>query len=276
MNLKKKNSLFGALDGSAISDIALTDIRPDPDQPRKTFDESTLKDLASSIEQHGLVQPIIVRVDPDKSGKFLITAGERRFRAVQMLEQTTIAAIVRNDDNASVVAIIENLQRVDLSPIEEAEAISRLIDDQGLNQTTAAKLLGKNRLTINQLLKVRQLPAAIRAEAAEMDVSKSILVELALLTDEAMQLKLWQRGREGGLTVREIREAAKAPERSDGEPTNKTSVRRLTRSGSAIFQVNKAVDVLQKQKLSEADRAEIHGIINRLNALTIAAGEAEN
>ncbi len=272
--MTKKTALFGALDdGPVISDLAVSDIRPDPDQPRKTFAEDTLNDLASSIDQHGLFQPIIVRIDPDNSTKFLITAGERRFRAMQILNKPTISAIVRNDDNAPVVAIIENLQRVDLSPIEEAEAISRLIGDQGLNQTTAAKLLGKNRHTINQLLKVRQLPAAIRAEAAEIGISKSILVELAQLSDEALQLKLWQKGREDNLTVKEIREASKALVDRAGLPKKNAGAGRLAPSEAAISRLRKAADGLQKQPLTEADRTEVHTIINRLNAMTVAAAE---
>lgn len=274
--MNKKTTLFGALDdGPAISQLAVSDIRPDPDQPRKTFAEDTLQDLASSIEQHGLFQPIIVRIDPENATKFLITAGERRFRAVQILKMPTISAIVRNDDNAPVVAIIENLQRVDLSPIEEAEAVSRLIDDQGLNQSTAAKLLGKNRQTINRLLKVRQLPAAIRAEAAEKDISKSILIELAQLSDEALQLRLWQRGREENLTVKEIRDASKETVDGTSERWKDTGARRLSPSQVAILKLNKAVDTLQKQPLTEANRVEIHAIINRLNAMTVAAAELE-
>lgn len=272
--MTNKTALFGALDdGPTISDLAVSDIRPDPDQPRKTFAEDALQDLASSIEQHGLFQPIIVRIDPENTTNFLITAGERRFRAVQILKRSTISAIVRNDDNAPVVAIIENLQRVDLSPIEEAEAVSRLIEDQGLNQTTAAKLLGKNRQTINRLLKVRELPAAIRAEAAEIEVSKSILVELAQLSDETLKLKLWQKCREDNLSVKEIRDASKRPLDGPAELKKLYGARCVAASKAAISRLSKAVDALQKQSLSETDRTEIHGIINRLNAMTIAATE---
>jgi len=270
--MNQKTALFGALEtGPTISDLPLEDVRPDPQQPRKTFDEDALKDLASSIDQHGLVQPIVVRRDPENTGKFLITAGERRFRAVRILKKPTIAAIVRDETNAAVVAIVENLQRVDLSPVEEAEAIARLIDEQGINQNQAAKLLGKNRLTINQLLKVNTLPASIRADAVEADVSKSILVELALLESEEQQNKLWKRAREGNLTVAEIRR-----ERKEGQQTNEPkksakSVRRLTPTQSAIEQLKKGVSALQAKPMTDDDRNDILELINRLNALTVIA-----
>jgi len=243
--MNNKTALFGGLDtGPTISE-------------------------ANSIEQHGLVQPIVVRKDPDAPGKWLITAGERRFRAVSLLKQPTIAAIVRNDGNAAVVAIIENLQRVDLSPIEEAEAVGRLIEDQKLSQNDAGKLLGKNRLTINQLLKINSLPLHIREGARTSDVSKSILVELAALADEDLQLRLWKRAKDGNLTVADIRKAKKP------EPTSEAAeaegVRRLTTTERALETLSKGVTALQAQSLSEEERAQVLEVINKLNAITIIA-----
>ena len=276
--MNMKTALFGALDsGPTISDLPLDDVRPDPQQPRKTFDEEALKDLAASIEQHGLVQPIVVRRDPENSGQYLITAGERRFRAVRLLKQPTISAIIRDEANAAVVAIVENLQRVDLSPIEEAEAIARLIDEQGLNQNQAAKLIGKNRLTINQLLKVNSLPPSIRAGAVETDVSKSILIELAQLKDEALQAKLWKKAQSGNLTVSEIRKARKNEEGSkttDGPTKSGEDVRRLTPTQSALDRIKKGVSALEAQPMTEDERAEVRELINQLNALTVTANSA--
>jgi ParB family chromosome partitioning protein len=268
--MTQKTALFGALDtGPSISDINLADIRPDPDQPRKTFDQDALQDLANSIEQHGLVQPIVVRKDPDAKGKFLITAGERRFRATALLKQPTIAAIIRDETNAAVVAIIENLQRVDLSPVEEAEAVSRLINEQNLSQTDAGKLVGMKRLTVNQLLRINSLPTHIREGAAAADISKSILVELALLDDEDLQLKLWKRAKDGNLTVAEIRKSKKPTDKQ--ENTNTDTVRRLTPAEKAIGMLNKGVSALQAQPLGEEDRVAILELINRLNAITVIA-----
>ena len=188
--MNQKRALFAGLDaGPKISELSLADVRPDPEQPRKTFDPEPLKELASSIEQHGQIAPIVVRKDPNKAGKFLITAGERRYRAIQLNKGKTILAIVRDEQNAPVISIIENLQRVDLSPVEEAAAVARLIDDQKLNQNSASKLLGKKRVLINQLLSVNKLPPAIRAEATEVGVSKSILIELAQITDKSLLTK---------------------------------------------------------------------------------------
>jgi ParB family chromosome partitioning protein len=272
--MKLKTALFGALDtGPTISDLRLEDIRPDPDQPRKTFDEEALRELASSIEQHGLIQPIVVRKDPQSHGKFLITAGERRFRAAALLNHAVIPAIIRDDANAAVVSIIENLQRVDLTPVEEANAVARLIEEQGLNQTTAAKLLGKNRQTINQLLKVHELPEAVRAEAANSAVSKSILIELAQINDARLQMKLWERARENNITVKEVRQAAKTPEIAAEKATPAQGARRLAPIEAALARLAQAADALQAHPMSDEHRSRVHEIINRLNAMTIAAGE---
>lgn len=272
--MKEKSALFGALDtGPTISDIAIADIRPDPDQPRKTFDQDALQDLADSIAQHGLVQPIVVRKDPDAKGKYLITAGERRFRAVGLLKQPTIAAIIRDETNAAVVAIIENLQRVDLSPIEEAEAVSRLITEQNLSQTDAGKLVGLKRLSVNQLLRLNSLPTHVREGARTADVSKSILIELALLDDEDLQLKLWKRAKDGNLTVAEIRQTKKPADKKNAAASG--SVRRLTPTQKAMELLSKGVSGLQAQPLSENERAEILELINRLNAITVIADKTE-
>jgi ParB family chromosome partitioning protein len=266
--MTQKTALFGALDtGPTISDISLSDIRPNPDQPRKTFNQDSLQDLAHSIKQHGLVQPIVVRKDPEAKGKFLITAGERRFRAVGLLQQPTIAAIVRDEANAAVVAIIENLQRVDLSPIEEAEAVSRLINEQNLSQTDAGKLVGMKRLTVNQLLRINTLPTHIREGAAAAEVSKSILVELAQLDNEDLQLRLWKRAKDGNLTVAEIRKSRQPADKKNNQNTD--GVRRLTPTEKAIGMLSKGVSALQAQPLGEEDRAAILELINRLNAITV-------
>jgi ParB family chromosome partitioning protein len=265
--MTNKTALFGALDsGPTISDIAVSDIRPDPDQPRKTIDSEALQELADSIEQHGLVQPIVVRKDPDAKGKFLITAGERRFRAVGLLNRPTIAAIIRNEGNAAVVSIIENLQRVDLSPIEEAEAVSRLINEQKLSQSEAGKLVGMKRPTLNQLMSLNNLPSHIREGARTVDVSKSILIELAVLTDQEQQLKLWARAKDGNLTVAEIRKLRKPKEIK--QAADKQGVGRPTPIIKPMGMIDKGVSALQAQPLSEDERTEILEMIDRLNAIT--------
>ena len=264
-------ALFGGLSsGPNLSELKIGDIRPDPDQPRKAFDQAALEELAQSIREHGVLQPILVRKDPEAHGKYLLISGERRFRASQLAEQDTVPAILRTADNAAVIAIIENMQRVDLSPIEEANAVAKLIEDQGISQGDAAKLLGRNRLSINQLLKIHTLPVHIQEGAQHSDVSKSILVELALLEDEDTQLRLWKRAKEGNLTVAEIRKTKKGTA-TPGADEQSDSVRRLTPTQKALQTVKKGVTALQGKPLSEDDRAEIRELIAKLNATTAIA-----
>ena len=264
-------ALFGGLSsGPNLSELKISDIRPDPDQPRKAFDQTALEELAQSIKEHGVLQPILVRKDPETHGKYLLISGERRFRASQLAEQETIPAILRTAENAMVIAIIENMQRVDLSPVEEATAVARLIEDQGISQGDAAKLLGRNRLSINQLLKIHTLPVHIQEGAQASEVSKSILVELALLEDEDTQLRLWKRAKDGNLTVAEIRKAKKGTTNQDAKDKSE-GVRRLTPTQKALKTVKRGVAALQGKPLSEDDRTEIRDLIAKLNATTAIA-----
>lgn len=268
------SALFGALNtGPVVSELPLEDVRPDPGQPRKVFNQDQLKELASSLDQVGQVQPIVVRTDPEKPGGYIITAGERRYRALQLLKKPTVLAIVRSDENAAVVAIVENLQRVDLKPVEEAEAVARLLEDKDINQTKATKLIGKGRGIINQLVQIAKLPAAIRAEANDTDVPKSIFVELSALKDEDTQLRLWKRAKAGNLTVAELRKAKKAESEPAAAAESAEGVRRLTPAGKALQTISKAVTALQAQELTDEERQDTLELINRLNALTVLAGE---
>src|SRR4051794_27785415 len=121
-----------------LVELRLETIRLNPDQPRKTFDETTLAELASSIEQHGLLQPVTVKRVAGED-EYLLVAGERRYRAVQKLGRETIIAII-TDGNADELAVIENLQREDLRPLEQAEALARLLDAHGYTQEQLARV----------------------------------------------------------------------------------------------------------------------------------------
>ena len=116
-----------------IIEIELTKLRPNPDQPRKVFNEETIKELAASIEQHGLIQPISVVTDPENRDGFMIVAGERRYRAHQHLGRTTITAII-TQGNSDEIALIENIQREDLSPIDQAEGLTSMMERHGYKQ----------------------------------------------------------------------------------------------------------------------------------------------
>jgi len=145
-------------DGSAVQTIPISEIQPDIDQPREDFDVESLNQLAESIREHGILQPILVR--PLPTGGYKIIAGERRFRAAHMANLTAVPALVKNMGNieAMEAALIENLQREDLNPVEEAVGYSRLIEVSQITQEEAALRVGKSRSTISNSLRLLSLP----------------------------------------------------------------------------------------------------------------------
>lgn len=147
-----------SLDGSTIEKLPLREVEPDPAQPRKTFAESTLYELAASISEHGLLQPIAVR--PRAAGGYTIIAGERRWRAARMAGLTEVPVIIKDvtDEQAMELALVENLQREDLDPVEEAAGIRELMDRCGLTQEQAAAKLGKSRPALTNSLRLLNLP----------------------------------------------------------------------------------------------------------------------
>lgn len=157
-------------DNDSIQQIKIKDLRPNPYQPRKTFDEAALRDLQSSIEEHGIIQPLIVR----KSIKgYDIVAGERRYRAAIEAKLKTVPVIVKplTDKEMMEIAVIENLQREDLNPIEEAAAYQKLMNELDITQDVLAKKLGKSRPYISNHLRLLQLNSKIQTLIAEGKLS---------------------------------------------------------------------------------------------------------
>ena len=148
-------------DNAKIETLPLREIEPDPDQPRKTFDDETLAELASSIAEHGLIQPIAVR--PKVSGGYLIVAGERRWRACRMAGLTEAPVVVKDvtDEQAMEIALVENLQREDLDPVEEAAGIRELMTRCDLTLEQAARKLGKSRSALANSLRLLSLPETV-------------------------------------------------------------------------------------------------------------------
>lgn len=190
-----------------IVEINLNEIRSNPYQPRKTFDEESLNELASSIKEHGVVQPIIVK----KSIKgYDLIAGERRTKASRIAGKTTIPAIIRdfNDQEMMEIALIENIQREDLNPIEEAEAYERVINSSNMTQEEVAKKFGKSRSYITNLLGLLRLPINTKNLVEEGKISMSHARALSKLSDQDQIDKLSNRIVNEGLNVREIESIA--------------------------------------------------------------------
>ena len=164
----------GAAEGDAVEalasfDIAIDRIVPNPKQPRRTFIEAELEELSQSIRAKGVLQPILIRPDPANAEMFEIVAGERRWRAARRAGLTVIPAVVRNMDDREMleIAIIENVQRADLNPVEEAEAYKALIDRFGRTQESVATQVGKSREHVSNTIRLLNLPDDVREHVRE-------------------------------------------------------------------------------------------------------------
>ncbi|GEQ62152.1 ParB/RepB/Spo0J family partition protein [Vagococcus lutrae] len=187
-----------------IREISLEELRPNPYQPRKTFDETALKELARSIEQSGVFQPIIVRKSDVKG--YEIIAGERRFRASKLAKKETIPAIVRefNEEEMMQIAVLENLQREDLSPLEEAEAYEMLMKNLKLTQAEVAEKLGKSRPYIANYLRLLTLPALVKDLVQDEQITMGIARTLLGLKDKEQIVPVAKRVIKENMTVRQL------------------------------------------------------------------------
>jgi len=189
-----------------VREIEIARIRPNPNQPRQHFDEDALKELAESIAEHGVLQPILLRPEGEN---FEIIAGERRWRAAQRAQLHAIPAIVRDQTDegaAAELALIENIQREDLNAIEEAEGYRQLIQRHGHNQDDVGKLVHKSRSHIANLLRLLDLPQAVRQSLLQGDISMGHARAVAAAPDpEALTKEIIAKG----LSVRQAEERAK-------------------------------------------------------------------
>lgn len=188
---------------NAIIYVNINDIRPNKDQPRKKFDEERIKELADSITEHGIIQPLVVR----KKGAFYeIVAGERRWRAARAAELTQVPCIVREftDEENIVVAIIENMQREDLDPIEEALGINQMIKTYGFTQEQVAKSVSKSRPYITNALRLLKLPEEIRQMVSEGKITAGHARAVVSVPEPEKQIEITERAWKEGLSVRDV------------------------------------------------------------------------
>lgn len=191
--------------------LAVNDIIPNKEQPRKTFDEAALQELADSIKQHGVLQPLLVR--PLTTGGYQLVAGERRWRASRLAELKEVPVIIKelSDTEAMEIAIIENLQREDLNPIEEAEGLQALIDKCGFTQEEVATSVGKSRPAITNALRLLRLPEEVRQMTKNGDISAGHARALLAFDNEPMMLECAKQIVDKKLTVRDVEKMAKRP-----------------------------------------------------------------
>ncbi len=200
--------------------LSINEIIPNKDQPRKTFDEGALQELADSITQHGVLQPLLVR--PLPAGGYQLVAGERRWRASRMAGLKEVPVIIKelSDIETMEIAIIENLQREDLNPIEEAEGLQALIDRCGFTQEEVATSVGKSRPAIANSLRLLKLPLEIRDMTRNGKISAGHARALLAFDNEAIMLEVSQNIVNNNLTVRDVERLAKTSTRS---PRNTSS-----------------------------------------------------
>ncbi len=251
MTPNKRNALGRGLDSlismddvpargsSAINDIDLTFISPNPEQPRTTFDEEALDELASSIKELGIIQPLSLR----KTGRnaYQIIAGERRYRAAIKAGLTSVPAYIRtaNDSELTEMALIENIQREDLNAIEIALTFKKLIDQYNLTQERLSERIGKKRATIANFLRLLKLPAEVQLGLRDKRVDMGHARALLTINKPSLQLKLYNEIVKQGLSVRKVEELAKAYQLAaeSGVPPEKPKAPDMT---------NRDFDILKK------------------------------
>ncbi len=218
---QKRNALGRGLDSlismgevrtdgsSAISEISLDKIVPNPEQPRRTFDSEALDELATSIRELGVVQPLSLRLADD--GNYQIIAGERRWRAARIAGLTSVPAYVRtaSDSEVTEMALIENIQREDLNAIEVALAFKKLIESYHLTQERLSERIGKKRSTIANHLRLLRLPAEIQLGLRDKKLDMGHARALLSIENPKQQLKLYNRILKEDLSVRRVEELAK-------------------------------------------------------------------
>lgn len=191
---------------SNLNEIALDNIEPNPNQPRREFDEEALKELATSIREIGIIQPITLRQVED--GKYQIIAGERRWRASQMAGLTTIPAYVRTvqDENVMEMALVENIQREDLNAIEIALAYEHLSETTGMTQEKISERVGKSRTAVTNYMRLLKLPAQVQMALKNKEIDMGHARALLSLDSPSLQIKLFKDIQKNGYSVRKVEE----------------------------------------------------------------------
>ncbi len=205
---------------AGTTEIAISQLDPNPDQPRRSFDAQALEALAESIRQAGVLQPLLV---VENGARYRIVAGERRYRAARMAGLQSVPCIVRemSEQERMEAALIENLQREDLNAIEEAAGIRALMEECGYTQELAAKRVGRSRPAVANLLRLLQLPESIQQMVKDGELSAGHARVLAGIPDESRQLALAECAVREGMSVRELEKLAAMPDEKPQKPAPK-------------------------------------------------------
>ena len=259
--------------------IALAEIRPNKGQPRKNFDEEALEELTDSIRQHGVLQPILVR----KKGRFYeIVAGERRYQAAKRAGLTEIPVVVReiSDQDVFKLALIENLQREDLDPIEEAQGFRTLTKDTGMTQAELGKVLSKSRPAIANALRLLDLPEEVQQMMSERKLTAGHARAILAVPSEEGRIKLAEKVVEDGLTVRQTENLAPlfsvtekpAPQRTPTPQSYKRAARQLRLALNTNVRVRKLRNK-NKIEIEFANEEDLAKLVEQLSKVSMGSGE---
>ena len=267
--VKMPGDLDGDLTNDTVVELSLADIDPNTNQPRKNFNDATLKELADSIKVHGVIQPIIVV----KMGeRYMIIAGERRYRASKIAGLSTIPAIVKNYNEKEIaeVSLLENLQREDLNPMECARAMKKLMTDFGWTQETVADRLGKSRPVVANTVRLLNLEPEVIDMIEKGKISAGHARSLVVVTDKKAQIKLAHQVCEKKLTVRDLERAVKGSSGSKNKMEQSSELKDLIEDMKRVLGTK--VSVLgtdQRGRIyidyySSADLDRIYDLIQKL------------
>jgi len=232
-----------------LAAIPIEQIHPNPNQPRRFMDPQALDELTESVRMRGVLQPIIVKRD---AGGFMIMAGERRYRAAVRAGLRSMPAIVRDDD-PNEIALIENLQREDLTALEEAEGLGAMVARYGYTHQALAQLLHKSRPYVSNMLVLTRLPAEVKAEIHRYpSISREILMAIARQGSESDMLKLWRRVKLANLSVHKFRES-----RQSDQPQSAADVM------AAARRLNRKLRGLDASALEEKEQKRLGRVLRR-------------
>ncbi|MBQ2747813.1 MAG: ParB/RepB/Spo0J family partition protein [Firmicutes bacterium] len=270
---KSKAKEEKVIDENSVVYLDINDIKPNENQPRKTFDDEKIAELAASILEHGLIQPIVVR---KSDFGYEIVAGERRYRAARKAELKTIPCLVREltDEQNMLLAIIENVQREDLNAIEEARAIEKMIKTYGLTQEQVSKSLSKSRPYITNALRLLKLPEVIQDMVVSGELSQGHARALVSIEDEEKKIALAKRAVSENLSVREIEKLAEGSKKK-GKPAarkKQKSIEVKTVEEDLKLALGTKVNLVEKGKKGKIEieyysREELERLIDLLKAI---------
>ena len=246
---------------SRINEVAIAQIEANPNQPRRDFDEDALQELANSIREIGIIQPVTLRQIDDN--RYQIIAGERRWRASQLAGLTTIPAYIRTiaDENVMEMALVENIQREDLNAVEIALAYQHLLDHSGLTQEKVAERVGKKRTTVANFLRLLKLPAQVQMALQKKEIDMGHARALLALETPSVQIKLFKEIMRNGYSVRKVEEMVQQIKNGETIGNAKQKMRAAEQLPAAYENARKQLVSLTGQKVLVSASAKGKGKI---------------